>query len=523
MALSNHHVLVAATGQAGDNVIQPAVNNPNNVVGTLTRWNVGLDCAVGTLNNSRAVSTAILDFPGGVRGPLEPTIGARVAKSGRTTATTRGIVDGVSATEFTIIPDPANPAPNGEISAGGDSGSVWLETATSMAVGLHFAGETDPNPAAERAWAKRMVNVVNALNVLLARPSHVPVFAQGDPGNGIGGYDLRSPADRAFALDFDHSGKLDHVVLYRPGTGTMWILKNTNGTFAPVFAQGDPGKGIGGYDLKSPADQAFAYDFDHSGKLDHIVLYRPGTGTIWILKNTNGTFAPVFAQGDPGNGIGGYDLKSPADRAFALDFDRNGKLDHIVLYRPGTGTMWILKNTNGTFAPVFAQGDPGNGIGGYDLKSPADQAFAYDFDHSGKLDHIVLYRPGTGTMWILKNTNGTFAPVFAQGDPGNGIGGYDLKSPADRAFALDFDRNGKLDHIALYRPGTGTMWILKNNAGAFSPVFAEGEPGNGIGGYDLRSPADRALTFDFNHSGNSDHIVLYRPGTGTIWMLRRFQ
>lgn len=58
----------------------------------------------------------------------------------------------------------------------------------------------------------------------------------------------------------------------------------TSGQFAPVYAQGDPGGGIGGYDLKSAADQAFAFDYDSSGKLDHLALYRPGTGTIWILK-----------------------------------------------------------------------------------------------------------------------------------------------------------------------------------------------------------------------------------------------
>ena len=33
-----------------------------------------------------------------------------------------------------------------------------------------------------------------------------------------------------------------------------------------------------------------------------------------------------------------------------------------------------------------------------------------------------------------------FAPVYHQGDPGNGIGGFDLKSAADRAFAFDYDR-----------------------------------------------------------------------------------
>jgi hypothetical protein len=50
-----------------------------------------------------------------------------------------------------------------------------------------------------------------------------------------------------------------------------------------------------------------------------LALYRPGTGTIWILKNENGVFSPVFHEGDPGNGIGGYNLTSPADRVFAFD------------------------------------------------------------------------------------------------------------------------------------------------------------------------------------------------------------
>ena len=113
------------------------------------------------------------------------------------------------------------------------------------------------------------------------------------------------------------------------------------------------------------------------------------------------------------------------------------------------------------FSPVYNEGDPGRGIGGYDLKSGADQSFAFDYNHAGKLDHIALYRPGTGTFWILENKNGVFSPVYQQGDPGNGIGGYDLKSRADRAFAFDFNHTGKLDHIALYRPGTGTFWILQ--------------------------------------------------------------
>jgi hypothetical protein len=352
-----------------------------------------------------------------------------------------------------------------------------------------------------------------------------PVYNQGEPGHGIGGYDLRSSADISFPFDYTSSGKLDHIVLYRPGVGTCWILANNGGFFSPVFKQGDPGGGIGGFDLKSVADRGLAFDYNSSGKLDHLVFYRPGKGAIFILRNNNGTLSPVYAKGDDGHfgGIGGYDIRSPADRIFAFDYNSSGRLDHLCCYRPGTGTMWILRHTNGTFAPVYAQGDPGQGIGGYDLKSPNDRAFAFDWDSSGRMDHIALYRPGTGTFWCLRNNQGAFSPVMSVGDPGNGIGGYDLRSPADVAFAYDWDHGGIKDHVALYRPGTGTFWVLKHLGGTnFSPVYNRGDPGDGVGGYDLKSAADKIYAFDYEHSGTEDYLVCYRQsGTGTFWILKR--
>jgi hypothetical protein len=41
------------------------------------------------------------------------------------------------------------------------------------------------------------------------------------------------------------------------------------------------------------------------------------------------------------------------------------------------------------FEPVYQEGDPGNGIGYFDLRSSADQAFAFDYGHSGKTGHLV--------------------------------------------------------------------------------------------------------------------------------------
>jgi hypothetical protein len=139
--------------------------------------------------------------------------------------------------------------------------------------------------ALDKTWADVRVVPDGGLNSLRDGPDvQIPVYQQGAPGNGIGGYDLADPADRAFAFDYNSNGRLDHLALYRPGTGTMWILRNNGGNFAPIYAEGAPGTGISAYDLADPADRAFAFDYDTSGKSDHLTLYRPGTGTIWIMN-----------------------------------------------------------------------------------------------------------------------------------------------------------------------------------------------------------------------------------------------
>ncbi|KAK5704892.1 hypothetical protein LTR97_002003 [Elasticomyces elasticus] len=236
-----------------------------------------------------------------------------------------------------------------------------------------------------------------------------------------------------------YSGRDSYVAIrdISPAAQNMSMFVSVR-SFTPVYAQGEPGNGIGGYDLRSREDRSIAFDYDSSGKMDHLILYRPGTGTCWILANSNGAFHAKYARGDPGNGIGGYDLRSTADRAIAFDYDSSGNLDHLIFYRPGRGAIFIIKRSGaGEFASVYAQGDGGSGIGGFYLRSAADRLFAFDYNQSGKQDHLCLYRPGTGTMWILRNMGGSFHAVYAQGDPGSGIGGFDLKSPADRAFAFD--------------------------------------------------------------------------------------
>ncbi|MEV6300042.1 PASTA domain-containing protein [Actinoplanes sp. NPDC051861] len=323
-------------------------------------------------------------------------------------------------------------------------------------------------------------------------------------GNGIGGYDLTSRYDRIISFDFDHSGHMDHLAVYRPGTGIFWILRNVGGPhqFAAVYRSTS---GIGGHSFTDPRDKVFAFDYDHSGLLDHLVVYRPGTGLISVLRNSNGVFSPVFQSN--GGGIGTFDLRDDRDEAFAFDYDHSRKLDHIVIYRPGTGTIWILKNADGKFTPVYQQGDPGSGIGGYDLRRDNDRVIAFDFLRISRQDHLLLYRPGTGTVWILKNKDGVFSPVYQ----GGGIGGYDLASVRDRLYAIDFDFNGNMDHVLANRLGEDTLWVLAHSAERwFSPVYQTSESVHGIGGHPLGPGADYFTPFTFRPNRRRDHLVAYR-------------
>jgi len=333
-----------------------------------------------------------------------------------------------------------------------------------------------------------------------------PTGKPGRPDGGIGGYDLKSRNDLAFGFDYDHSGKVDHLVFYRPGTGGIWIVGYSEGRFRPVYEGG----GIGNSPTLGEADRAFAFDYNHDGKLDHLALFRKGAGLLKIFKNEGrGLFTPVYQAASTEQDPSADGPPVRADQVIPFDYDHTGKLDHLLFYRAGQGIVGIWTNVAGKLSPVPLEAVAGFG------SSPVDsteQALAFDYDHSGKLDHLVIYRPGRGEAAILKNEGGAFSRVYE----GQGLGGFDLRSPNDRMLALDYEGSGKLDHLLLYRPGVGVASIVKNANGTFRPVYQA----QGLAGYDIMSIHDRALAFDFDGSGKLDHLVFYRPGTGIARVIR---
>ncbi len=190
--LSNWHVFCGAdTVEVGDPIYQPGRldgGRDGDVVGHLRRWKLDrdADAALAELTFAREYARDLLGLSPITGIEEEPRLGQLVAKSGRTTGVTEGMIDGVGMSlrlpyrngptvtfhdQIRIVPRPPWPQREYEVSRGGDSGSVWIAESSGKAVGLHFAGETDPSPTAEYAVANRMVRVAELLNF-----SVTPVF-----------------------------------------------------------------------------------------------------------------------------------------------------------------------------------------------------------------------------------------------------------------------------------------------------------------------------------------------------------
>ncbi|WP_189082452.1 S1 family peptidase [Mangrovihabitans endophyticus] len=390
----------------------------------------------------------------------------------------------------------------------GDAGGPVFRTggARPELVGIDIAsrqgGCLDQNGSQQGATAARVDDLRNWISGATTDLS-ASFRSYHTSSTGLAEYDLADARDQVVPFDYDHTGKLDHLVVYRPGEGIVHIVKhNADDTYRSIVKSTG---GIGGFSLRNGSDRIVPFDYDHTGKLDHLLLYRPGSGVAWVVAHGEGTaFTAVVTSS---TGIGGYDLADTRDQLLAFDYDHSGKPDHLVAYRPGDGIVHIVKHGAGTsFSSIVTST---GGIGGYDLRGTTDRIVAFDYAHSGKLDHLVLYRPGGRTAWIVAHGEGTtFTAVYSNHT--TGIGGYDLAETRDQILAFDYGYSGRLDHLVLYRPGAGIIHILQHGAdNSFTPVFTST---TGIAGYGLGGAMDRIVAFDPDHSGGPNHLVLYRPG-----------
>jgi hypothetical protein len=196
--LSNWHVFAGSNdARPGDPIVQPGPKHggraPQDTVARLERFLLDKhgDAAFALLNASRQIDDTQLETDVRITKVREVQVGDPVAKSGRTTGVTRGLVEGIGQYTLTypnvgtrtiagfkvVAEEDGNPQ-DLEISSGGDSGSLWFAIGDNHGVGLHFAGESDATPGEEHALACHLGDVLTQLDVTLQPTGNVPSAPQ---------------------------------------------------------------------------------------------------------------------------------------------------------------------------------------------------------------------------------------------------------------------------------------------------------------------------------------------------------
>lgn len=243
---------------------------------------------------------------------------------------------------------------------------------------------------------------------------------------------------RSVPFDFDGDRKAD-VSVFRPDTGTWWILNSSDGTYSAV-----------NWGLSS--DRIVPADYDGDGRIDR-AIYRDG---LWyVLKSSTGGYS-----------VSQFGLTN--DRPVPSDFDNDGKAD-LSVFRQG---FWhSLASSNNTYRVVqFGITD--------DIPTQSD----YD---SNRRSDIAVFRAG---MWYVQ-----YQAELPMASAQFGI-------QTDKPVPADYDGDKKTDY-AVFRQGVWFVWQSTTDS---MKVFNWGLAG------DVPVPAD------YDGDKKTDFAV-YRQGVWYIW------
>ncbi len=268
--------------------------------------------------------------------------------------------------------------------------------------------------------------------------------------------------------DFNGDGKAD-IALPGGQLGPALVivaLGNGDGTFQPLLS----------YPTGSGPTAVAVGDFNGDGKTDLAVTNFTGSVSI-LLGNGDGSFS------SPANFPAG---NTPTSLKVA-DFNGDGKPDLVV---GGAGVSILLGNGDGTFgSPITLSG----------IANPSSIVVG-DFNGDAKAD-LGIWAPGGSVLQILLgNGDGTFQSP---------ISGFTLSNVQNTLSAqlttADFNLDGIAD-ISVSTP-LGSVLLLGNGNGTFAPVQSLVTLGNVVGDFNGDSIPDLAGISNgvlFTENGNAD-------------------
>lgn len=260
-------------------------------------------------------------------------------------------------------------------------------------------------------------------------------------------------------VDINGDGRTDYTVV-RPAGGTgsqlTWYTQFNGGNPHPTQDWGVSG------------DQVISGDYD-GDSLDDLAVFRPSTGTFYVLTSGSFTFrVEQFGQdGDNARVVG--------------DYDGDGR-DDLALYRSGAQSLWFYKTSPTVFYSTIAWG------------TAADTPAPGDYDGDGRAD-FAIRRASEGTFW-LRTAAGSFGTV-------------PFGLSADLVAPGDYDDDGKTDFAVVRTTGPFYVW-------EFEP---SGTPGITVVSDTWGEPGDVVTQGDYDGDGRTDYSV-WRPGsTGRFWVM----
>jgi hypothetical protein len=128
---------------------------------TTQRSDSVLDCAAALVHDGVPSQAEILGI-GRLAPPAEPVLGRRVLKAGAETGVTEGVIVNVFSDEIEIAPV-FSASSNYLVSAGGDSGALWVDATSYEPLALHYRGSDRGFP--QRAFGHKIQLILDTLKL----------------------------------------------------------------------------------------------------------------------------------------------------------------------------------------------------------------------------------------------------------------------------------------------------------------------------------------------------------------------
>jgi len=262
------------------------------------------------------------------------------------------------------------------------------------------------------------------------------------------------------ADSFDPVGG-QHIAVWRPSNGTWYVYNRKTGA-VKTQQWGQAG------DIPVPAD------YDGDGTTDFAV-WRPSNGTWYIINSKTGTTSG-WQWGQAGD--------VPVPGLYYSNFTE------LTVWRPADGIWYVLNTKNNTYQARQwgTNGDspvPGSyATGGSPLLFPIP---AYG-----------IWRPSNGNWYVFDVYGKAGRTPVQWGTKG------DIPIPADY--------NGdNVTDFAIWRPSTGTFWIIKSN------FYTAPSSGTSFG-QQWGQTGDVPIPTDYDADGKADFTV-WRPSNGTWYII----